>query len=261
MVRMSSGPPRRLTGIRAADAAPLEVTAHLQQGAALPTWFPAPLDGILAAAARRQRLGRGYGTVEDHHREDLPLCMIRRDGHLGRSRRGDVWAATCAVPSDAIQDVHWWHGRSLDIQGAARVARTVPANAEVGRWKAVRIPLIVTATRTLTWRAIGDPDGVRALLDQIQSVGKKRGQGEGVVTAWDVRVDGDSLDLDRICWQDDRHIARPFPARYAGLLGVDDYDLVPHAVRPPYWRPPERSSSRGFERCWPATIAPWTVRP
>jgi hypothetical protein len=253
----------RLVGIAAADARTVEVTATLQQGAALPLWWPAPLDGILAAAARRARLGRGYGISVDHHREDLPLCAISTRGYLGRTRRGDVWAATCATPdSDAVEDVHWWHGRSLDARGAARVSDDpLPANTEVGRWKPLRIPLVVTATRTLRWRALGDPDRIRALLAAVPAIGKKRSQGEGMVLDWQVD-DAGPPDARQVCWLDDGRIARPFPARYDRWLGVDTPDVVPHAARPPYWRAPQRErDGGGFERRWPLVIAPWTVRP
>lgn len=55
-----------------------------------------------------------------------------------------------------------------------------------GRYGRRRMPDLVAAITSLTWRAVGDPDRVEELLTQIPAIGKGRTHGEGVILHWDV---------------------------------------------------------------------------
>lgn len=261
------------------QARTVRVHARLQSGAALPTWFPAPLDGILAAASRRRRLGDDYGATPptpprdlleaDPHgtripevaayrrhfkTEDLPLAKLSR----GLNNQW-VWAATCATCETAAQDTRWHHKRFRSLQ-AEQVADRLPANTDVGATKAWRIPTLITVTAGLHWTALGDPEAILDLLADIVSVGDGTARGEGHVLRWETLDDGPAH-VDAARWQPDGHIARPYPARARAELGVPDADLVTvDAIRPPYWRPPA-SSDGGFHRPQRQVIAPWTARP
>lgn len=236
----------------------LRVTATVPHGAVLPIWFPAPLDGILASASRTRRLtGRSRDSRDaDHHVERLPLTAVRGN-HLDLGAQW-AWAATCATWDDHGTDLRHVHQR-WDAQAAETVLDVMPATPEVGRFKQWRIPLTAVVADQLTWWCIGDRDKIADLLDWRVGVGKKRSVGEGEVTRWDVTDEGDP-DMGRVLWRDGV-IARPIPARAAGSLGVPDCDVVPHQIRPPYWRAAPTSSPSGFAREPRNVIAPWTKQP
>lgn len=244
----------------------IEVTARLRAGAALPpaTWFPAPLDGILAAAERRRRLGARYGAAVDHHTSDLPLTSTARgcgDPAQPRwTRKRWMWAATCAWwdPAAAVEDVRWSHKRAWSDLDAAAAGTSTPANPDVGRYKPSRIPVVVTVASTLRWLCIGDRAGIDSLLDGVDSIGKKRNSGEGQVIEWSTSDIGPP-DWHAILWHPDGRISRPVPARHAATLGIPDAHTVTiDAYRPPYWRPAITPS--GYRQLV-EVIAPTTARP
>lgn len=247
-------------GVTWEQARLLRVTARLRHGAALTGMFPAPLDGILAAAARRRRLGEAFDpNVVDRATEVLPLCTSARGAPEERPDLGKqwIWAATCAqIPETAVEDVRWFHKRFRD-QIAERVVDKVPTTTASGRYKDWRLPLVVTLADELAWWAVGDRDRVADLLGDVHQIGRKRSQGEGVVLGWDV-ADAGPPAWAPILWQAGR-IARPVPARGAAALGVPDAEMVPESIRPPYFAP--RFGGDGEVDVWPRAIAPWTAQP
>lgn len=246
-------------GVRWPEARLVRVSAELRHGVAVPTRWPAMLDGILATAARRQRLGAHYGSIVDHHLEDLPLA--RWEQHCG-SRW--CWAATAAeLPDEAAEDVRWWHKRSLDSLRAEIMVDKLPANTDVGAIKAWRMPRVITIVGRLHWWACGDPAGIESLLRTVHQIGDGRSSGEGVVTGWTVEDHGtaDRESRQRIVATTDGHPARPWPARAAEGLGFTGADVVEHTVRPPYWRAPQTTlADGGFARVLPEVIAPWATK-
>lgn len=261
----------------------MTVTAHLVHGAAIPARFPVPLDGVLASAQVRRDLGNDYwdgvvGTppraaleADPHGTRGDPAVAAYRSrfrtrplplARVGIGGKGPwVWAATCATPDSAEEDVRWWHGR-FDDMAAERVVTNLPADTTIGFFKGSRMPLVVTIAGTLTWRAAGDPQGVVSLLGDIECLGKKAAQGEGVVSRWDVRDDGPARtdagsQMGAVLHQPDGTPARPIPRRMAKHVGYADAELVPHTVRPPYWRAPLRDNGA---RSLDMVVAPWAVR-
>lgn len=244
-----------------AGARLVEVTAHLEQGAALDDRWPVTLDAILATAARRRRLGTDYGRVVDHHIDPLGLCLVRPNPWW--------WAASGATVADpAVKEVHWIHGHVKHLQAEDVTGEHLPPIIRDGasRWRAWRKPIVVTATAALRWRALGDPRAIESLLGEITAVGKKRGTGEGHVTGWEVTDAGaikqHNSSLLSVVWADDGTITRPVPARHSNLVSAPaGCDTVQWAIRPPYHRPPQtHSEDGGWGRQWRQVIAPWTTR-
>lgn len=256
----------RYCSLATQDTELVEVRAVLRHGAIIGSWFPAPLDGALAAAERRRRLGAGYGAVVDHHSEALPLASTAR-GRVGTrflSSKRWVWAASCAWwegGDEAPRDTRWLHKRAWSEARAHRVgvgAAQTPANPDVGRYKPERIPAAAVMAPELAWWCLGDPERIAALLADVPAIGERRGSGEGVVARWKVTALG-APDWGRVLWAPDGRVARPIPARHAEPLGLAGCDtLTVDAYRPPYWRPPITETGR---RAPQEVIAPWVTRP
>ena len=243
-------------GVSMSDAHLVEVTAGLRHGVAVPTRWPAMLDGILATAERRARLGSLHGNIVDHHIGDLPLVVWTK----GTKSRW-VWAATAAQITDvATEDVRWWHKR-FDSAAAERMVDRLPANTDVGPTKAWRMPRVVTVVGSLTWWALGDPARIEQLLSTVRQIGDGRATGEGVVTRWTVADHGDAYSgQPQVIADSAGHPARPWPARAADILGYQGCDTVQHNCRPPYWRAPQHVVDGRFARVMPEVIAPWATR-
>lgn len=289
-----------LPPLRLHECRNLTVTARLAHGAVLDSEWPAPLDGLLSAVARRERLGDDYGSLHVemtpdrletmraigkdrggkarpeqwmsiadslHRTVPLPLAVIGWQG-FGRAERGPdvgkqwVWAASCAMWDGDERELRYWHSR-FGHQRAEEVTRELlpPMVYEAhGRYRAYRMPLPVTVAGELRWRAVGHRDRLLAACELVDQIGKKRSQGEGRVIAWDVRDEGPP-DLRWPLWTEAGFIARPVPARMASWLGLEDPPVSSGAIRAPYWRPAQGMDGDAKARQWRDVIAPGTLRP
>lgn len=223
----------------------MRVTAHLRGGVSYDPPFGLDLAGILAAQVRViERAGleeRGAllsaplpdSTGEEPDDYDLPLarCALGEEWH---------WAATCAhlTPEDADMEMRMLT-RSTDAgYGAAAASRPLPSISPArGSYRDARIPTPVTPATAATWWAVGNPDRVRALVEPLVSIGRRRNVGEGVVLSWDV---SEVTDVDPEAWAhmgDTGTLQRPCPAECATALGVHDTRMTWYAIRPPSWNP------------------------
>ena len=186
---------------------PLRVTAHLQAGIVHSHAWGIALDGLLAsqlhAQATAEELDAGAVPVpvmelDDVEDLELPLARCQAFG------QGDDWhwAATCAWPEPAGPDQQdpnaaaevaealdvgdfevrtWYSFPDHDILERLTPALPLHVDDERGRWRRYAMPQLVTMTPALTWRAVGDVDAVRALLEPVRAIGKSRARGEGAV--------------------------------------------------------------------------------
>lgn len=232
---------------------PLTVTAHLQAGIAHAGPWGIALDGLLAgvvhARAKAELLAAGgehTPLVEQVDVPDLELPLARcgsgADWH---------WAATCAWPGrHAVgqpPEVVTWitrpdHRHLTDLTGSD-VRQHIDEDS--GRYRRYAMPLLVTLTEAVTWRAVGDADRIRELLEHVPAIGKKRTSGHGHVTAWEVTDDAHEVTP----WEaghvhPDGTLGRPTPAACLELPGA--HELVsnpargPAGLRPPYTHPSKR---------------------
>lgn len=223
---------------------PLEVRAHLATGIAQAAPWGIALDGILAAElwADLKALRRARGESWERARDvavppdlDLPLARCELAPHAWH------WAATCARPEHHAPrtDVHTWTGRT-DARELEQVADQLPrvVSERQGRWRARRMPLLVTPCPSVVWWAVGDPARILELLDPIRSIGKKRTSGEGSVLSWEVTA---------VPWLDpvaaghlhpDGTLGRPTPPACLNHLPVvRDGGVGRAGLRPPYMHP------------------------
>ena len=196
---------------------PLRVTAHLEAGVAQAAPWGIALDGLLAGVIHQRaksallEAGRAHQPLaerDDVDDLDLPLarCARGEDWH---------WACTCAQPVDGQQDmpdVRYWLG-AADPRDLEEVAEAMPGRLEIGqgRYRQHYMPLLTTVTSAVTWDAVGDPDIIRDLVQNIWAIGKKRAAGQGRVLRWEVHP------TDREPWEaghlhPDGAVGRPTPS-------------------------------------------------
>ncbi|GAA5033207.1 hypothetical protein GCM10023317_84930 [Actinopolymorpha pittospori] len=170
----------------------MRVRAYLAAGIAQAAPWGIALDGLLASElwaeqkASCRAAGRGYvRALETDNPPDLDLPLARCQPKEGPWH----WAATCAHPDQdhGRVDVHTWTGR-VDARALEQVATGLPktVSGRQGRYRARRMPLLVTPCSSVTWHAVGDVARVRELMEPIASIGKKRSTGEGHVLRWEV---------------------------------------------------------------------------
>lgn len=226
---------------------PLRVTAHLASGYASANPWGIALDGLLASELRGiqkallTRLGHPIASAMDSDdppdlRLPLARCTLSPTWH---------WAATCSHPShpDQRPEVHTWTAR-VDTRHLEQATSYLPktVSERQGRYKAHRMPLLVTPATTLTWQAVGDIDTITHLLDGITAIGKKRSQGEGHVLAWEVAA----TDLDEFTaahCHPDGTLGRPTPAACLDAHPELRTHLGTTGLRPPTMHPSRRAQA------------------
>jgi hypothetical protein len=176
------------------------VTAELETPALLDGWWPAPLDGLLAAAVdpRLRRVDRRPARTAR-----LPLARWRR----GLNNQW-VWAASCAV---------------IEVAGVSPPAQTLSPG-----------PLHWTAAGDL--RAVAELLSTLTQVGGDRAAGRGRVAAWSIQDSGPFQLE----DMPVLLWRLDGFISRPLPARAAALLGLDPstVDTVAGAIRPPYSVPP-----------------------
>ncbi|MCO7221549.1 hypothetical protein [Klenkia sp. PcliD-1-E] len=224
---------------------PLIVRAELAGGIAQAAPWGIALDGLLAAAlwADHKAAIRAAGAFTDTladtlEPEDLPLPLARCTTPDGAWH----WAATCAAPQGrpaTLPEVRTWSGR-VDHRAVGQLSATLPATVSdrQGRYRARRMPLLVTTCSAVTWHAVGDPDAIETLLGTITAIGKKRAHGEGHVLAWTITPTPQLDPWAAAHLHPDGTLGRPTPAAcLAGHPPVPDGGYGTAGIRPPYMHP------------------------
>jgi CRISPR type IV-associated protein Csf3 len=236
---------------------PLRVEAHLATGIAQAAPWGIALDGLLAAeiwAEHKASARTGGGeyvramSAPDPPDLDLPLARCVPDDGPWH------WAATCAHPDIAAEriDVHTWTGR-VDARALEDVASGLPrvVSARQGRYRARRMPLLVTPCRLVRWQAVGDVHEVHEIVSGIGSIGKKRSSGEGQVLRWEVNL-APELDFAAAAHlHPDGALGRPAPYACRAACGaLTDGGRGRAGIRPPYMHP-----SRQHDLALPALLS------
>ncbi len=237
--------------------APMRIRARLAAGLAHAGPWGIALDGLLAgevwAAEKERQLSLGRIPLRamdsDEPPPDLELPLARCEPEDGPWH----WAATCARPPQPPQriDIHMWTGR-VDSRSLEQAAAALPKiiSSRQGRYRARRMPLLVTPCSEVVWHAVGDIDEVTRLLTPIRSIGKKRTSGEGQVLDWTIT---DAPDLDELTaahLHPDGTLGRTTPASCRGQFAdVVDGGRGTAGIRPPYMHP-----SRQLELYLPARL-------
>ena len=199
---------------------PLKITAKLFDGRIATTDGYLPLDSILAAAWMKKNHPEKYYNVDPSIDEmsipDLPLKKLD----------SDIYAASFAQFRKSGEETAYWHKR-FDAQLAEDYVDFAGKRGKVlttsSTYKAYRMPLNIILTPEVVWYAVGDWEAVKALLEEIPSLGKKTSQGFGQVIQWSV----EDIEQDWSVWRDGA-LMRNLP---------DPEGDSEWGIRPPYWYP------------------------
>lgn len=151
---------------------------------------PLMLDGLLVFGIGAE-MGASHpsGVVEPEQvfAQDLPLARVEGPDGLW------WWAASQVTPWGREEQGHL-HRRTM-FDAAARWTSAKAINQAAGPDKMTRVPFYRrTEMMRLTWTGYGDVARVAALLQRLQSVGKLRTQGHGLVRSWSVSDGGPPLE-------------------------------------------------------------------
>ncbi len=223
---------------------PLLVRAHLAAGIAHAAPWGIALDGLLAAELWAEQKAQNRAAGGDHIRAldqdsppDLDLPLARCTPATGPWH----WSATCAYPERPAPraDIHTWTGR-IDRRHLEQVATPLPktVSERQGRYRARRMPLLVTVCPSITWHAIGHPDRILELLEPIVSIGKKRTSGEGYVLRWEVLPEPTLDPFTAGHLHPDGTLGRPTPTPcLTATTPPPDGGRGRAGIRPPYMHP------------------------
>ncbi|MEY8019169.1 hypothetical protein [Mycobacterium servetii] len=233
----------------------LQITAHTPHGIVLSQPWGIALDGLLASVLwhRRKWAARaaGHHLTYQHHATpetiDLPLARCGDPTHDSDWH----WMATFADlhphSHDTIDpDIRWRtahtdHNRLQQL--APTIGRRVVSDRK-GRYQNRIIPVIAHPATLLTWRAVGDPDTIADLLDDLPLIGKHRGVGEGLVTHWHIT---ETSEIDEWAAGHEHEpgiLGRTTPLRcLTRQPAVQTGPLATAPIRPPYLHPETRTAA------------------
>lgn len=201
---------------------PLRVTARVDGPVCMPN-HPVALDALLASAVCvRDGVAPAFTS-----RELVPLEIP-----VARSECGRYYLASVAQYEVEVRDLHHTNRRPVvpELQALSPSTRRVQITG--GPNKGYRIPRehIYLVGSVMTWWCVGDGPDMRALLEIVRHVGKKRSVGLGEVLEWKVfpcEPWGAGFPVAR-----NGAPLRNLPSDYPGLT---EPDLAYACLEPPYW--------------------------
>ncbi len=181
--------------------------------------MPLHLDGVLAWARASQAADDGIPFQEVIH--DLPLAREERDGQWvwkASMIRVDRDAPTSHVVFRRQTDFVALHDMARETKAVTFRSRKPKAAGSYKNWQQ-QAPLVQART-AVAW-CIGDRDGIHALLDRVDHLGKLARLGYGRVNGFRIEIDSEA----EWRWQ-----CRMLPWEHEG------YVRTVGNARPPYWR-------------------------
>ena len=210
---------------------PLMVTAHLRTGIVCDRWLP--LDAVLLYQAARDKFGAQDYTVPGGGRSpDNDVRVPLQIAHPGEPH----WYYACSW----AQPQPWWiaEGRDywnkrFDTSLASLVdmhGKRFKVATSAGAYKLYHMPVFYKAALRIEWYCVGDRDDVAMLLSAVTHLGKKRSQGWGRVSRWEVIP----WEEDWAIWREGR-LTRGVPWQDVAERGGPT-NLMLYGVRPSYYR-------------------------
>ena len=175
-----------------------------------------PLDSILSYAWMRKNHPEllTISTSGDRLIDiDLSDVLERRE------ENGEFfYACSFAIGEVKGEEIQYWHKRADQSDAEKYVdfgKRKGKIDTKQGAYKSYRNPIVIKLIPKITWYVKGDKTKIEELLNYITHIGKKRSQGYGRVSRWQILETEEDLS----------HL-RAIP---------DKNGLYYTGVRPPYW--------------------------
>jgi CRISPR type IV-associated protein Csf3 len=201
----------------------LKVTAFLANGFASKFEWAPSIDGIIAWAYQREKLGVEEFTLTQH-RLDLQAPVTGLP--IGIEYFQGDWWYQCSIPifdikATATSNIH----RRFNVREAEAYCHDKKTKIETtkGPYKNARLLLRQFITPKVEYHVIGDMDEIQRLLKTITHIGTKLGSGFGRVQEWVVEKNGD---------ENKARFLRPLPKPFAELHNVSGM-VLEWGVRPP----------------------------
>lgn len=201
----------------------LQITARLQGAISLPGG-PLALDSLLAAAV----------AIRDNiPPATTPAEIVPIEIPIAREPTGRFHLASFSVCAFEVHERRYTNRRfpveEAQAMGAPSIRRI---DVSAGPSKSYRIPREAGHVEddVLRWFCIGDAAEIRALLDLISYLGKKRAVGLGRVLSWSV---GSCEPWDGFPVLRDGQPLRPLPPDWPGL--APDAERAYRTLTYPYW--------------------------
>lgn len=163
---------------------PLRVTVEVQSEVVM--YDPIHLDNLLGAAVVMEATGGAMlgDSMGENYAIPLPLKVLWTNPENGLH----LWAATSFEPATKYErSVSYTQRRTMN-SAFVRDEKGKPfnPNPKLGRFKETRIPMPTIVSHTFHADCIGHAETIASLLANISHIGKRRGEGKGMVECWTV---------------------------------------------------------------------------
>jgi len=177
------------------------------------------LDGLLAMAVEAK-------TGSDCSQQDIPLQFTNGVAHgsaafFRQSSFGSQDMFRRIKPSDMM-------GIPAQVKGGAKNLAPL-IDQDKGTYKSFQTTFMRAETDTVFWFGLGDPDGVLALLNFVQGIGRKASLGNGEIQHSNISIDEIEQDCSFSLFG---RPARPLPVEM-WMGGPAQHQLA--AIKHPYW--------------------------
>lgn len=210
------------------DLEPLRIRAYLRSGVVCDEYMP--LDGVVLYQAHRYQAGGVCpvtipGDYTTQGVSTIPMG-IERPG-----RNNWYYRCSWAQWSHGVEGSDHWNKRFDDrYEEYLDLGRKSKVTTKSGRYKQYHMPIFYRACLWVEWYCIGDKAQLEYLLCTVTHIGKKRSQGWGRVSRWQI----DPWPEDWSVWRSDGRLMRGIPLE--DMPDKKPVDLLVYGIRPSYWK-------------------------
>lgn len=213
------------------EARTVKITCNLRNNR-VAGFDPICFDNILAAAVVREAMQgrRLQNTLTGMYDIRVPLICLYED-----ERGRPLWASSALLPQGyLIEDRQYFHKRKQTGRYTGTKSGKLNLDSQRGRFMERRYIALTTVCDTLEAVAVGDPEEIARLLEQITHIGKYRSIGYGEVDTWEITMLSDTYDKTIIL--DDGRLIKDIPVSALETFGwATEEEPVMTAWTPPYW--------------------------
>lgn len=206
---------------------PLRIRAWLRTPVVADQYMP--LDGVLLYQAHRYQAG-GICPVTipgDYTAQGVSTIPIDIE-HPGR--RNWYYRASWAQWGPCVEGRSHWNKRfDVKYSWLAKMGRKSKIVTKAGEYKQYHMPVFYRSALWVEWYLVADKSEMEHLLCTVTHLGKKRSQGWGRVSRWQI----DEWTEDWSVWRDGQ-LMRGIPAEDVSRDGPLDFKI--YGIRPSYWK-------------------------